>query len=115
MTFCRSQITAVCVCVGVTFCQSWCSPALADGLGELIQSSCIACHNENTETRLDFTKLYRDFEDSSTFRAWVNVVDRIDNGEMPPASEPRPDAQTQTAALTFLKKKLFEVNRRQQQ
>ena len=87
----------------------------ANDLDTLIQSSCIDCHDSNTEARLDFTMLDRDFEDANTFRAWVKIVDRIRKGEMPPASEPRPDAQTQTAALTFLKKKLFEVNRRQQQ
>jgi hypothetical protein len=90
-------------------------PTFANDLDTLIQSSCIDCHDSNTEARLDFTKLDRDFEDANTFRAWVKIVDRIRKGEMPPASEPRPDAQTQTAALTFLKKKLFEVNRRQQQ
>jgi hypothetical protein len=90
-------------------------PTFANDLDTLIQSSCIDCHDSNTEARLDFTKLDRDFEDANTFRAWVKIVDRIRKGEMPPASEPRPDAQTQTAALTFLKKKLFEVNRLQQQ
>ena len=90
-------------------------PTEADDLQPLIESSCITCHDENTETRLDFTKLDRNFEDANTFRAWVNIEDRIRNGEMPPASEPRPETQTQTAALTFLKTKLFDVNRRQQQ
>ena len=94
---------------------AWVQPAEADEIQPLIESSCIGCHDENTETRLDFTKLDRNFEDADTFRVWVNIVDRIRKGEMPPASEPRPDKQKQTAALTFLKKKLFEVNRRQQQ
>jgi len=94
---------------------AWVQPAEADEIQPLIESSCIGCHDENTETRLDFTKLDRDFEDADTFRAWVNIVDRIRKGEMPPASEPRPDKQEQTAAMTFLNKKLFEVNRHQQQ
>ena len=94
---------------------AWFQPAQADEIQLLIESSCIGCHDENTETRLDFSKLDRDFEDANTFRAWVNIVDRIRKGEMPPASEPRPDAQTQTAALTFLKTKLTETNRHQQQ
>ena len=93
---------------------AWVQPAEADEIQPLIESSCIGCHDENTETRLDFTKLDRNFEDSDTFRAWVNIVDRIRKGEMPPASEPRPDAKTQAAVLTFLEKELFEVNRRQQ-
>ena len=89
--------------------------AEADEVQPLIKSSCIGCHDENTETRLDFTRLDRNFENADTFRVWVNVVDRIRTGEMPPASEPPPDKQTQTTALTFLKTKLFKVNRRQQQ
>ncbi len=87
----------------------------ADEVQPLIEAACIACHDENTETRLDFTKLDRNFEDAGTFRAWVRIVDRISSGEMPPESEPRPDTQTQTAALKFLKTKLTEVNRQQQQ
>lgn len=88
--------------------------AADDDLQPLIDSSCIACHDENTETRLDFTKLDRDFDVDDTFRAWINIFDRISSGEMPPASEPRPEKQTKTAALTFLGTNLVEVNRRQQ-
>ncbi len=94
---------------------AWVQPAEADEIQPLVESSCIACHDQNTETRLDFTKLDRDFENADTFRTWVNIVDRIRKEEMPPESEPRPDTQTQTAAVTFLKTKLFNVNRQQQQ
>ena len=80
-------------------------------LTTLIQNSCIDCHNENTETRLDFTDLDKDFKDANTFRAWVKIVDRIQKKEMPPASEPRPDSQTEAAALTFLNTKLLDANR----
>lgn len=89
-------------------------PVHGDDLQSFIKSSCIACHDENTETRLDFTKLHRDFEDTDTYRIWVNIFDRIRDGEMPPASEPRPDSQSQSAALTFLKSRLVDINRRRQ-
>ena len=89
--------------------------ARADEIELLIESSCIVCHDVNTETRLDFTRLERNFEDADTFRTWVTVFDRVRNGEMPPKSEPRPEAQTQSAALTLLKSSLGDVNRRQQQ
>ena len=69
--------------------------ASADEIELLIESSCIVCHDVNTETRLDFTRLERNFEDADTFRTWVTVFDRVRNGEMPPKSEPRPEAQTQ--------------------
>ena len=80
-------------------------------LTTLIQNSCIDCHDENTETRLDFTELDQNFTDANTFRAWVKIVDRIQKEEMPPASEPRPDSQTEAAALTFLNTKLLDANR----
>ena len=83
-------------------------------LQPLIASSCIACHDENTETPLDFTKLDRDFENADTFRQWVRVLDRISSGEMPPASELRPDNQMKMAAVRFLRTQLAQVNRRQQ-
>ena len=98
------------MCALLTCVQS----AQAEGLQSLIDSSCIDCHDEQTQTRLDFTKLDRNFEDAGTFGAWVKIVDRLSSGEMPPESEARPDPQTQTAALRFLNKKLMQVNRRQQ-
>ena len=56
-------------------------------LTTLIQNSCIDCHDQNTETRLDFTELDQDFKDVNTFHAWVKIVDRIQKGEMPPAQQ----------------------------
>ena len=85
-----------------------------DELESMIDSSCIVCHDENTETPLDFTKLSRDFEDADTFRAWTNIFDRISSGEMPPASEPHPEEQMKTAVLRFLRTQLVAVNRRRQ-
>ena len=80
-------------------------------LNTLIQASCIDCHDENTETRIDFTDLDQNFKDPSTFRSWVQIVDRIQKDEMPPASEPRPDSRTKVAALKFLNTKLLDANR----
>ena len=80
-------------------------------LNTLIQDSCIDCHDENTETRIDFTDLDQNFKDPSTFRSWVQIVDRLQKDEMPPASEPRPDSRTKVAALKFLNTKLLDANR----
>ncbi|MEM7477691.1 MAG: c-type cytochrome domain-containing protein, partial [Planctomycetota bacterium] len=89
-------------------------PAHADDLEQLIASSCLDCHDTNTETRLDFTKLERDFEDAAAFRVWVQIVDRVSSGEMPPQSEPRPDSKTQDAAMELLATQLVEANLRKQ-
>ena len=71
--------------LGCVVATSLCSPTLATDLDALIESSCIDCHDANTETSLDFTTLKKDFEDAKAFRTWVRVFDRVQNGEMPPA------------------------------
>ena len=84
-------------------------------LNTLLQNSCIDCHDKNTETGLDLTSIDRNFQNPRTFHTWIKIVDRISSGEMPPASEPRPDSQTQADALRFLNGKLIEVNHQEQQ
>ncbi len=56
--------------------QSLGAPAFATDLDELIQSSCIECHDTNTETRLDFTTLGNDLESAESFRKWVHALNR---------------------------------------
>jgi len=58
----------------------------------LIESSCIHCHDEGTDTDLNFESLGHDLSDPDTFRMWEKVFDRTSAGEMPPESEDRPDA-----------------------
>ena len=109
------QQTAVMTVFFLVVSSSLMGAELPSALTSLIQSSCIDCHDDNTETRLDFTELNQNFADANTFRAWVKIVDRIRKQEMPPASEPRPDPQTQAAALTFLNTELLDANRQHQQ
>ena len=91
------------------------APASATDLDTLIQSSCIACHDANTETRLDFTKLEKDLEKAESFRQWVRVFDRIERGEMPPPEAEQPSKAARAKALSFLENELKRVNRLSQQ
>ncbi len=81
----------------------------------LIDNACIHCHDDGTDTPLDFTKLGHDLGNVDTFRRWERVYDRIRNGEMPPESEGRPDAEVLQPALASLQKQLKSVNRARQQ
>ena len=76
----------------------------------LIDASCIQCHDENTETRLNFAVLGDELSDAETFRVWESIYDRIERGEMPPASEPRPDKQLLANAVASLKKQLHDTS-----
>ena len=76
----------------------------------LIESSCIHCHDEGTDTDLNFESLGHDLSDPDTFRMWEKVFDRTSAGEMPPESEDRPDADELKTALDTLKKDLHTAS-----
>lgn len=77
--------------------------------------SCIGCHDADTETRLDLTSLGYDLENDQVFRTWVNVFDRVDRGEMPPATETGPSEEYRRSTLSMLGAELTRVNRTHQQ
>lgn len=81
----------------------------------LIESSCIACHDEGSDTGLDLSSLSFDLSNPEDFRAWVKVFDRSIAGEMPPESEDRPDDDILSAALEALKNDLHKTSHRLQQ
>ena len=84
-------------------------PACADDfraeLEPFIQSSCIACHDADTETRLDVSSLGHDLTDDETFRTWVRIFDRVRRGEMPPQDSTHPSDSDKRQTLSVLKKK----------
>jgi len=85
-------------------------PAFATDLDTLVQSSCIDCHDADTETGLDLSSLKKDYENAGSFRKWVRVFDRVNNGEMPPAEETQPSKEARGKALLFLESELKRVN-----
>jgi hypothetical protein len=72
----------------------------------LSRSSCIQCHDADTETGLDLDAIGDDLGDAGTFRQWERIFDRVASGEMPPASENRPDPKQLKTALVSLGKDL---------
>ena len=46
----------------------------------LIDAACIQCHDENTETRLNFAALGDELSDAETFRVWESIYYRIERG-----------------------------------
>ena len=76
----------------------------------LIDTACLHCHDSSSETGLNFEDLDYDLTDPNNFRKWTAVFDRAENGEMPPASEDRPDPDKLKFALTALKKELLSAS-----
>ena len=74
-------------------------------LQPLIQNSCAHCHDTD-ETEFNVETLGHDLANAKTFRKWEKAFDRIERGEMPPASEDRPDAGQLEIGLKALKREL---------
>jgi len=66
----------------------------------LIEESCIHCHDESTDTALDFDALDFDLKNEKTFAMWERIFNRVKAGEMPPEDEDRPDEAVLTKALS---------------
>jgi hypothetical protein len=81
---------------------------------ELISSSCLDCHDSETETRLDFDALKYQMDDTENFRIWERVFDQVDSGAMPPKKKSRPDPELRKRALRSLENELKARSRAQQ-
>ena len=88
--------------------------AFKAAVSPLMESSCIDCHDANTDTQLNFEKLGHDLSDAATFRQWIKIFDRVQKGEMPPKKKKRPDPILKNKALTALEADLRTANLKQQ-
>ena len=82
-------LVTVCLTSGTTVAQSF-----KTAVAPLIESSCIHCHDSNTETGLNLEAIGHDLSDAETFRKWERVFDRVDEGEMPPEVRRPPRSKT---------------------
>ena len=58
-----------------------------------LQEHCVQCHGKdkhNGDLRLDM--LAPEFDSSSSAGIWIEVMDRLNLGEMPPEDQPRPNS-----------------------
>ncbi len=94
------------IAFGVLMADNAVAQSFTTDVAPLIESSCIHCHDADTETGLNFEKLSHDLTDPDAFRLWEKVFDRVSKGEMPPESEDRPDPKVLEAALGSLQKDL---------
>ena len=57
-------------------------------IATLIEQNCADCHDADTKKgKLDLTSLTFDLADPKGMDRWVQVFDRVENGDMPPKSE----------------------------
>ena len=81
-----------------------------EDLRPLVRDSCVRCHGVRTVTPLNLIDLDYDLTDHETFATWQKVYERLERGEMPPATAPQPDRAAVDTALTSLKAALTDAN-----
>lgn len=75
-----------------------------------LRQNCVVCHGKASPSGgLDLTTAFRP-DDSNNFNLWVKVYDRVNAGEMPPKTMPRPTAAARKNFLTALGRPLIAVD-----
>ena len=103
------------VCAGLSLAVVGTSAVLAaDAFEEtvrpFVENHCVECHDASSARagfRID--TLGSDFTLGNTAGVWKAVMDKINSGQMPPKSEPRPDAKEAFAVASWIARKLHET------
>ena len=70
---------------------------------QFFSQHCISCHGTDlSEGNLNLQTIQADMSDSETAQKWIEILDRINLGEMPPVDEPRPPATELTAVVDWI-------------
>ena len=73
---------------------------------------CTSCHDGDlSEGELRLDNLAANFSDREPSGHWVEVLDRINLGEMPPEDEPRPDPADLAKVTEWISKNLLQMRR----
>jgi len=78
----------------------------------LFEASCVRCHGpEAAENDLRLDQLAWDPADSAALARWQAVLARLEDGQMPPAGEPRPASEDVAALTRALRQALADLSR----
>ena len=88
--------------------------ALPEPVMSMIDNRCSSCHNdEDKKGDLDLTSssLFSLNSEPKKFALWVKIFDRVNSGEMPPKSKPRPTSAELSAFTDTLSAALTQIDR----
>lgn len=81
-------------------------------LTAFLDAHCLECHDADVKKGgLNLLDLAFSPEDPALFPTWQRVYERVHEGEMPPAKQPRPPGAESDAFLTALKDPLLDADR----
>ena len=79
-------------------------------IDDLLRSSCLECHDGQNDTGFQLSDVPVEFDKPELFETWVKVYDRVQRGEMPPATAKQPDSSLRQDALSRLRGDLTQAN-----
>jgi hypothetical protein len=78
-----------------------------ENTADFLSQHCFDCHNaQTTEGGLNLCDLDLHLEDNKNLARWINVFDKVDQGEMPPKDENQPSSASRTDFLNSLRARL---------
>lgn len=81
----------------------------AEPFEAFLEKRCVSCHGpEKEEGDIRFDRLSRDFRAGADSHHWAEAIDKVNSGEMPPATEPQPTQDEIAAFVASLDAKLKE-------
>ena len=97
----RSTCFVVVLVLGVATAQA--QSTVREQLTPFLKQHCVGCHSgETPEGGLNLQTNSDDLSDAEVRRRWVDLHDRVADGEMPPKSEARPSADSKQQFLSTL-------------
>ncbi|MEZ6089860.1 MAG: DUF1592 domain-containing protein [Pirellulaceae bacterium] len=86
-----------------------------DKIQPFLKGHCQRCHNaERAEGDLRLDNLAADFVNRPAADHWIEVLDRIHLGEMPPEGEPKPTAEQLSEVTDWITRQLADVRHRKE-
>lgn len=107
----RFQFAVACLMLALPFTLQ--GAELTDLVQAFVKTNCVACHGpEKQEAKLRLDTLPTDFSQPDAARQWVEVMDQLNRGEMPPEDRPRPDAAAQQQVVKWIAAELRAAERK---
>lgn len=79
---------------------------------EFVAEHCVKCHGpDKQKSDLRFDTLGFDFEDEDVASQWLDAIDMLTIGDMPPKEEPQPSAEAVNAMTAWLDQRMQTVRK----
>jgi mono/diheme cytochrome c family protein len=86
------------------------APEFATEVSPFLDRHCVRCHGqEKQKGDLRIDTLERDFSKSTVASRWMDIMERINSGEMPPKKEPRPKPAEGARVSEWISAQLIEA------